>query len=226
MNESKLLAVIHHLDANTSIEQAKLALNNGAAGVFLISHHVQDDELYEPAMVIKGLFPESLVGLNLLSSPPLKALEIVSSLNLDMVWCDAPGITSTKVNDEAYAIRDYLINQPSPPLFFGSVAFKYQVHEPAPDIAALLAHGLSMLPTTSGKGTGTAPDLEKIASMKKSIGHKACLAVASGMTSENVSSFLPYVHYLLVSTGISKDAYHFDEAAIKRFVSAMKSEIV
>ena len=48
------------------------------------------------------------------------------------------------------------------------------------------------------------------------------LAVASGMTPDNISEFKPYLSHVLVSTGISKDEYHFDEEKINAFIQLAK----
>jgi predicted TIM-barrel enzyme len=55
---------------------------------------------------------------------------------------------------------------------------------------------------TSGPGTGKAADVSKIATMHKAVGSEGAIALASGVTAENVSTYLPYVDAFLVGTGI------------------------
>jgi predicted TIM-barrel enzyme len=74
--------------------------------------------------------------------------------------------------------------------------------------------------TTSGMATGSAPAVEKIRSMREAIG-KHPLAIASGMTPENVSQFMPYADAFLVATGISKSSYELDPAKVAAFVKAI-----
>lgn len=221
MAQRYVLPVIHHLDFDTSVEQANIAFKHGAHGVFLISHNGQDESLFAPAVEIKRSHPDRLIGLNLLGSSAAHALLNTEGSGLDMVWVDAPGVTSKGVNDEAAQIGRLLKRahqEDKKPLFFGSVAFKYQPHEPAPGQAAFSAFQLGMVPTTSGSGTGSAPDLDKIMTMRDAIGPDAPFAIASGMTPENVGEFLPYLTHFLVATGISKDVYHFDEPRLMLFV--------
>ena len=45
MNRKKVLPVIHHIDAKTTLDQAAIAYQCGADGVFLISHFNKDSEL-------------------------------------------------------------------------------------------------------------------------------------------------------------------------------------
>ena len=103
---------------------------------------------------------------------------------------------------------------------FASVAFKYQAEDPNPSLAAQLAQSAGFIPTTSGAGTGKAPTVEKIASMYEATG--GLLAVASGMTPENIAQFKPYLSHVLVSTGISKDEYHFDLDKLENFIKFAK----
>jgi len=69
MNSVIVYPVIHHLNDATSLEQAQIAHECGAAGVFLISHHNQDSELPGLGVKIKNLYPHDTfkVGLNFLS---------------------------------------------------------------------------------------------------------------------------------------------------------------
>lgn len=251
-----VLPVIHHLDYQTSYAQAALALNFGADGVFFISHHGEDAQLFAPALDLKETFPDKLVGVNLLKSSALTALKSVmypqvgTRHMLDMVWADAPGVSSMEVSSTACDIAQILVDHPVhavpyPPKgrvshFFASVAFKYQPAEPDPGTAAIKAWQLGMIPTTSGPATGQSPTVEKIVAMREALDEyalgqavmrrgrpgevlRAPLAIASGMTVENVKAFLPYATHFLVSTGISSDDYHFDAAKLDAFVQAVKA---
>jgi phosphoribosylanthranilate isomerase len=219
-----VLPVIHHLDYETSISEAELAFRHGADGVFFISHYGKDIELVKPATAIKIRYSNKLVGLNLLQSSATTALQIVVNAGLDMVWTDSPGVTSLTITDEARTIGDWLRTNKKSPLFFASIAFKYQPDELDPPEAARRAASLLMIPTTSGVGTGSPPDIEKISSIRAGLGNLPQLAVASGMTPDNVSKFLPYLSHVLVATGVSKDEHHFDWEALARFVKAVNGQ--
>jgi len=54
--------------------------------------------------------------------------------------------------------------------YFGGIAFKYQMPDPDPAGSAAIAVRLMDVVTTSGTKTGSAPDIEKIRSMKEAIG--------------------------------------------------------
>jgi hypothetical protein len=202
--------VIHHLDYDTSLLQAKIAFQSHADGVFLISHEGADGELLTPALDIKKSYPSKSIGLNFLTLSPSEALQKVADHNLDMVWVDNPGISSAKTSNEALKIGEWLTHNGGKVRFFASVAFKYQAVDPNPGAAASAAAGLHMIPTTSGNATGYSPSVEKIRSMRETLGPQAPLAIASGVSPENVHDYLPYATHFLVATGVSKDEHHFD----------------
>jgi uncharacterized protein len=76
--------------------------------------------------------------------------------------------------------------------------------------------------TTSGPGTGRAPELEKIKIMGEAA--KQCgrgLAIASGVTPENVAQFMPYATHILVATGVSQSFQELDFGRMKLLVEAI-----
>lgn len=214
--------VIHHLDWETSHIEAAIAFNNGADGVFLISHHGKDTDLLALAHELKQEHHDKKIGLNLLGFDCVKAYYLCVGLGLDMMWTDYAGIDSSGyAGDLGESFQHAVWSCDSAVEVFASVAFKYQKPEPNPAGAAKVARDLLYIATTSGPGTGHAPDVSKIESMSTletmGVGGSLDLAVASGLTPENVHLFLPYVTHFLVSTGISKDAYHLDPVKVKTF---------
>jgi predicted TIM-barrel enzyme len=217
---SKVHCVIHHLDLQTSLEQVGIARACGADGVFLISHHQDDEAVLVAASAAKEFFTEFQVGINLLSSDPRYACQQALARSLDMVWADYMGVDSFAFTAMGLELSEFALKTPQIQLF-ASVAFKYQAVETNPKRAALNALRLGFIPTTSGVGTGHAPQLDKIESMSKEV--KGRLAIASGMTPENIHLFAPYVSHVLVSTGVSKDEYHLDDARLRAFVATVRN---
>jgi hypothetical protein len=117
------------------------------------------------------------------------------------------------ISARAFRLRALLSENPAHG-FFGSVAFKYQAYEPDPAAAARFADGCGFIPTTSGAGTGEAPALAKVETMAAALESRQKLALASGITAENVGQFLPHVGRYLVATGISSSFYEFDEKQV------------
>lgn len=218
MNRPLILPVIHHISPAVSVSEVGVALDAGADGVFLISHHNNDDELVDVAAYAKRLYGDFRIGLNLLSRSASEAASKVVLRGLDMVWADSMGVSSTEVTQEGSHLSE-LAQSRKDIMFFAGVAFKYQAHEEDPVAAATRARNAGFIPTTSGAGTGKAPDIDKIARM----GAVAPLAVASGITPENVALFKPHLAYILVATGISRTEYTIDPAKLRQLVAAVRA---
>lgn len=62
------------------------------------------------------------------------------------------------------------------------------------------------------------------AAERAAIGNDAPLAIASGVTPDNVSAFLPHVSHILVSTGVSASFHEFDPARLRALVVASAIE--
>lgn len=215
----KIIPVIHHLNHELTLENAKMCAEEQAFGVFLISMTGDNEHLAALARTIKGRHPELLVGINLLGQSAISSIEESLDFSLDMTWSDNPIVTSKVVTEEAKKIESRIKN--SQHLFFNSVAFKYQKVEDEPGVAAWASAKLGFIPTTSGKATGHAADLTKISEMKKSIGEEP-LAIASGLTPENVNYFIPYIDYGLVATGISDDFHTLSREKLHSIIKNTK----
>jgi predicted TIM-barrel enzyme len=220
----RVYPVIHHCDAATTIEQAAVAMRAGSDGVFLISHEGADDELPALGSAIKVQHPTLRVGLNFLTRGPFEAAIAAEEGGLDMVWGDACGVTSGCVNElaERLMLHRNASARGADPRYdiFAGVAFKGQREEPEPGRAAMLAARCGFIPTTSGTWTGVAPPIDKIKLMASHSNRG--LAVASGMTPENVRVFAPHLTAILVATGVSTDAYHFCPDKLSRFISEVR----
>lgn len=207
--------VIHHLNRGLTLEQVAIAKASGANGVFLISHHGNDDELVAIAAHAKGDHPDFAIGINLLSKPPIFAAFEARICGLDMVWADDMGVDSSGLAGRGVRLSALARDNPGVKLF-ASVAFKYQPHESSPDQAASNALAAGFIPTTSGAATGSAPEIEKIRLMSSAVAGN--LAVASGMTPENVALYAPYLAHILVATGIGLDEYRIDPDRLGRLI--------
>lgn len=221
-NPAKVLAVIHHLDKKTTLEQASIASSAGADGVFLISHHGADRELAELGRQIKLDCPNLQVGLNYLGLGVIEAAQAVLDAGLDMVWGDVCGVSSAGLDDLGHRLNNFK-EQNAGIAVFASVAFKYQPEDLDPPQAARNARAAGFIPTTSGSATGIPPAWEKVCEMAGPVlDAGTTLAVASGLSVENVGSYFPYLSHLLVATSVSIDDHHFDVHLLQEFVKAAK----
>jgi predicted TIM-barrel enzyme len=126
------------------------------------------------------------------------------------VWADDAGIDErTREQPEADLIATARRESGWQGLFFGGVAFKYQRRVEDLETAVRTATGFMDVVTTSGSGTGIAANREKIEAMKRALGGFP-LAIASGVTPENVGDYLDVADCFLVATGVSRSFTELD----------------
>lgn len=220
--------VIHHVQSDETLAQAKSALDWGADGVFLISHEDQDNALlplcrqlaneWQGRHTSAGKAP--LLGLNLLTYSACEALEAAAAHGANAAWITDAGVSSRGIAPLGQQLMQTMARHPHITVF-GCVAFKGEAPEPQPADAARIAHACGMRATTSGPGTGQAPDVEKIGAMGAAVNRQ--LAIASGMTAANVQAFTPWLSDILVATGITHDGRVIDEALFKAFAQRVRS---
>jgi hypothetical protein len=226
LNLTKLIAVIHYRDDETSYKNAEIAASSNFDGVCLIHMNGEDHLIEDVAVGIKKQHPELIVITNRLSMNPVDMINRDAELGLDGSWADNPGVSSKGITPLASEIEDavFKVRESKPAfLFFGSVAFKTQPDDPDPATAAIKAKNLGWIATTSGPATGVAPDEEKLERMKTAIA-SFDLAVASGITPENAEKLCEHVDWVLVSTGISDTFYTFDPSKVLALRKTLPSE--
>lgn len=204
-----VLPVIHYENDEQAMRNAETAFDAGCAGVFLIHMDCANHLLPAIAKRIKAQWPEKLVGINYLGGDPAEAVASNISLGLDMTWTDNQLTHSGAGNAKAEKARAAMADEPAHMLFAG-VAFKHQKYEPQPGVAVQKAIEFGFIPTTSGEATGVAAEQGKIEQMRAALGPEAPLAIASGITPDNVHEYAPYLSHILVATGVSSSFYEFD----------------
>lgn len=214
--------VLHYLHDSQAMANADLAVEAGVDGLFLISMEGQDDRLEASALAIKAKYPALKVGINYLQSSAAQAIHRNIEVGLHMTWADDAGVHSVNPNLETQKrIQEALALNPSHQ-FFGGASFKYLAPEPNPGEAARMAAAMGITPTTSGPGTGRAAPLSKIAAMSAALGGTD-LAIASGVTPDNVLDYAPYLSHILVSSGVSRDFHNFDFELLCQLMGKLKT---
>ncbi len=218
----KIIPVIHYENDAQAIRNAERAYDAGCDGVFLI-HMDGDNELLAPiACRIKSRWADNLlVGVNYLGLDPVKAVLRNVADGLDMTWTDVQ-LTHSSADPWTFAemIQTALAKHPAHQVFAG-VAFKHQRPEPHPEQAARMADKFGLIATTSGSATGVAAEVDKIARLRAAIGD-APLAIASGVTPENVHEYAPHLSHILVATGVSESFHEFDYEKLYRLRSLVR----
>ncbi len=218
-----VLPVIHVEDKKQALWNAETAKKAGADGVFLISMRGMDsDGLLEIHREVKKEFSTWWIGVNLLGEP---TAGVFNKLNNDIsgLWADNAQIDErSKKQFDADSIKSAKEKSGWKGLYFGGVAFKYQRHVDNLALAAQIATQYVDVITTSGEGTGSAPDYEKVAAMKASVGNFP-IAIASGISPENIINYEDVANCYLVATSLLiPGTENFDYARVNDLVQTIK----
>lgn len=178
------LAVIHVLDEEQAVRNAKIANESGCHGIWLICHKVMgissNDLLIKAYKAVRDEFPLYWIGVNVLSfiHRPTEVFGWVEEncKGCNGIWLDNAFAFSVPVMERIKESRD---ESGWNGLYFGGVAFKYQdpVHplQDADDIPPIAQQALKRICkqanefidviTTSGLKTGKLPSFSKISCM-------------------------------------------------------------
>ncbi|MBT5873995.1 MAG: adenine phosphoribosyltransferase [Candidatus Latescibacteria bacterium] len=221
-NRHVVLPVIHVVNTEQAIENTRLAKRSQADGVFLINHDLTWQTLLAVHANCVEAIPEFWIGVNCLDLEPNRVFGEVDS-KVGGVWVDNALIEESCVEQPgAEKVLRAIQDSGWRGLYFGGVAFKYQRVVEDVETAARVALPFVDVVTTSGPGTGLSANPVKIRSMRSGVGREP-LAVASGITPENVIEYLPFTDCFLVATGICRTIDALDEDLTTGLVSRIRN---
>lgn len=216
-----ILPVIHVKDEEQALRNADIARRAGCDGVFLINHTISHEILLSVHHAVVREHSEWWVGVNCLGLVPEDVFQIISS-DVAGVWAGCALIREDQDEQPAAVnTRAKQVDSGWRGLYFGGVAFKYQRQVRDYGLAARRAMPYMDVVTTSGSGTGEAASVSKIAEMKKALGAFP-LAIASGITPENVVDYLPVADCFLVATGIAKSFSDLDPRRVRALMEVVR----
>lgn len=215
--------VIHVLDLAQAGRNVEVAVEAGAAGVFLINHDFEKERLLPILRGVRARWPGLWLGVNFLAVTGRDAFPVLGRLEaegcaVDAYWADDARIDEREAAQaEAGEIARIRGESGWTGMYFGGVAFKKQrpVDPSQHRRSAEIARPLMDVVTTSGIATGREADDAKIADFRAGLG-EAPLALASGVTPENAARYGREVDCFLVATGINRegDFYNIDPARL------------
>ncbi len=217
-----VLPVIHVESEEQALRNARTARAAEADGIFLINHMGLCEDLLAIHRRLHEEFPDWWIGVNCLDLDPEDVFELLPR-EVAGLWVDDATIDErTRDQPQAEMIAGARRRSGWSGLYFGGVAFKYQ--RPVEDLAsaARIAAGYMDVVTTSGAGTGIAAVRDKIVAMKEAVVDFP-LAIASGVTPENVSDYLDIADCFLVATGISRNFSELDAEKLRRLLDRVRS---
>lgn len=228
-----VLPVIHVLSADQAISNIEIARKCGCPGVFLINHDFGVEPFLPMIRKARENFPDYWIGINFLAVTGKDAFPILADLEntgcrIDAYWADDARIDErlpVNAQKEASTILAVKKDVGWNGMYFGGTAFKKQREVAEADYAqsATIACNYMDVVTTSGVATGHAADTRKIKTFRKSCGEKP-IALASGITPENVVEYANLIDCLMVATGINveNDFYNIDPPKLNRLFENLK----
>lgn len=203
------LPVIHPVTRKIALGSIDTAVESGADGVFLINQGMSTRQILEFIPEVRQRHRDLWMGVNLLGTPPEEVIALIADLPVGGIWSDNAGIDE-RSDAQAAGERFQKARRKSgwTGLYFGGVAFKYQRQVPDAELplAAEKARAWMDVITSSGPGTGRAASVEKPQALRRGAGGHP-LALASGVSPENIAGFLPYVDAYLVASEIETASY-------------------
>ncbi|MFO7797100.1 MAG: BtpA/SgcQ family protein [Promethearchaeati archaeon] len=218
-----LFAVIHVKNETQALRQSELAFQKKGDGIFLINHDFWHDKLYKIYKKVRESHSDQWIGLNCLVLMPLQFFSTDFPKDINGLWDDNIELDENS-DTQTYAqkVLDKIKECRWDGLYFGGIAFKYQKKVENIEKMTKIASKYTDVITTSSVATGISADLNKISLMAKiAHQHNSHLAVASGITPNNVENY-PDADCFLVATGISKDFYTIDSQKLELLVSEIK----
>lgn len=222
-NRHMIYPVIHVESEGQAIRNTLVAKEAGCDGVFLINHSIDYTELLEIHAKVAKEFPDWWIGINCLGLNPEQMFKYATP-EMSGIWVDNAGIDERQEEQPvADAIQTAIENSDWSGTYFGGVAFKYQ--RPVEDLetACEIAKLYMEVVTTSGPGTAQAANVDKIERMHKALGEWPLLAIASGITFDNVTSYLDKANCFLVASGINKTWADLDPDLTKLLVDKIRN---
>lgn len=189
--KTEIIPVIHVEDLEQVCASIDICISLDINKVFLISHGTLDyNGLINLIREVKALYPKLWVGANFLDINANQAISL-DLYFIDAIWTDA-----------SVSMDDYKIFRKFKGLHFGGLAFKYQSQPTDLEEACKVATITTDVATTSGSGTGQAPTTVKINNIRTHLGTHP-MAIASGVSIDNIESYVGIVEYLMVASSIT-----------------------
>lgn len=234
----KIFPVIHVASVTQVLREMSVAVKHPVDGVFLIDHDANDARLLECIRAARSEHTNLFLGANFIRRPLLEALDILArafgrAIPLDAIWADDAGLNqvtdgNARAQAEARTVSDAISLRREQlgwaGQYFGGVAFKYQAPvamEFLPRLGEVAGRHVDV-PTTSGPGTGQAAETSKLHALRVGLGMHP-LALASGITPDNVGEYVGLVDHILVSSGITNPVGNIDEDKLARLLENVRA---
>ena len=208
----KLFVVIHIItEEGISVEkrtlnQVTLAFDNGANGVFLIPAEggFPVESTLKCYNSVRSVYPNKFIGINFMASAAVVSKNI--PMDASALWTDF-GIGCQNHEKEIKTIKNSIHDIDWKGMYYGGFFFKGN-NSTFPENVTVMEKCINNavnyidVLTTSGSSTGISISLQRLKNIREC--HKGIIAVASGVTAENINEILNYADEFIVGTGVEK----------------------
>jgi hypothetical protein len=213
-----LIPVIRFSTAAAAMANANIARDAGCDGVFLVHPEGEDGLLIPVTRHIKEEWPAGMVGIHFKNTPAMAALDLSLGNGLDMTWTDNISQSNSSEASRVASVLGKLTSH----LFFDSIdPSGFHQKPPDPFEAATKTRRHRMIPATRFSPEDETEEIRKLAILRSAVGN-AALAVASGITVENVHALTPYASHLLFASGASDTFFTLDPELTRAMVTQAK----
>lgn len=202
----------------------ELYVNNYIGGIWITSSNSDVKIITQTLKWCLDKFPSLWIGVNLVGESIIKVLEFIFENNPNGLWID-----KSYINDKTYQnIPEIIIDQFNKAnwngLYFGGTFFKYVSQEG--DFNKILENSIKYMDivTTSGDGTGIEIEKNKIIEINKVCSSKIKIAIASGITENNIYELSKYSDIFIVGTSLYDGNFNIIPNKVISLYKKMKNE--
>jgi len=212
-----------------SIKDLEESFNNGADAVVLESGDYK--KLDEAIAALKKKFPKKVLGVNFLGPDEKlftykETFELAKKHQLQIAWTDFSGVDQiNEAKDES--LHDIVNAKPTGVFYVSGIHMKYSTLKnpnKSIELSALQAMGWVDGIVITGPKTGVATDPERARKARSVIGQYP-MGAASGVSSENVSTILPYIDFVLVNSSIADKNHRVIGSKVKELRAALDAVV-
>ena len=216
-----VLPVVHVKEPEQAVRNVRIAWEAGADGVFLVNHEVSTEQLLAIHAQVVERVGMRWIGVNCLGE---RARDCFARLSHDVggLWVDDAGIERRAiVQVEAKRAGWARAKSGWSGLYFGGVPVAPD--EPVERLRAVVANAQAHVDVVALRGRdGRVPPVATLEALWRG----RCdvpLAIAGGITLDNVEDYLPWVHCVIVGRGVSRDFYRLDPLRVARLVAKVRA---
>lgn len=180
-------------------------------GIIIINTNCSLDILFNTLNIMKNKYPDLWIGINILGYNIFEVLNYLTEITMvNGLWIDNSYVTDKDYQNIPEIIINHFKNISWDGLYFGGTLFKYIKY--SGDTNKICSNSIPYMDiiTTSGDGTGIPIEINKLQNIYNIIDNKRPIALASGITSDNIDIIKEYVDIFIVGTYIVDDNYNIN----------------